>query len=110
MEEILKHQDLDVNLTQEGGKTPLHWAAEKGNGTIVRLLLDNGADINAQTDDGNSPLSLARNKGIAKILERCRAVQRGAKNSQLTSNFTSAGPLKQLKVLSIGKENPRVSK
>ena len=44
------------------GLTPLHYAAEAGNASIVNLLVQNGANpsvINELTEDGVTPLSLA---------------------------------------------------
>jgi len=45
------------------GITPLHCAAEKGQATIVQLLLDYGANVNAQNYDGTTPLYCACNGG-----------------------------------------------
>ncbi|KAH9962806.1 ankyrin repeat-containing domain protein [Lactifluus volemus] len=38
------------------GKTPLHYASERGHLDVVRLLLGSGADVNARMDDGSTPL------------------------------------------------------
>jgi hypothetical protein len=37
----------DVNAPQNDGKTALHWAAERGEVEMVKLLLDNGANAKA---------------------------------------------------------------
>ncbi|KAH8744645.1 ankyrin repeat-containing domain protein, partial [Hyaloscypha finlandica] len=78
VEEILTRQKLDVDPTQwdgtYSGRTPLHWAAEKGYEKIARSLLENGASVNARTAYGNSPLSLATEYGrdlvVVEILKR----------------------------------------
>lgn len=41
------------------GCTPLHWAADKGNIAMVRLLLNHGADVHAVDIDGQRPLEYA---------------------------------------------------
>ena len=41
------------------GKTPLFWAAHRGESTKVSLLIDKGADVNKLTLNGNSPLLAA---------------------------------------------------
>lgn len=48
-----------VDLLDETGSTPLHYAARKGNVIAVQLLIDNQANINAQDGSGNTPLNLA---------------------------------------------------
>ena len=34
----------------QDGRTPLYMACEKGNETVVKLLLDGGSDVNKATD------------------------------------------------------------
>jgi len=41
------------------GKLPLHVAAVKGHGDIVRELLDAGADVNAGDSDGDVAIHYA---------------------------------------------------
>jgi hypothetical protein len=41
------------------GRTPLHFAAIKGDSTLMQLLLDHKADVNANTNTGQTPLHLA---------------------------------------------------
>lgn len=51
--------------------TPLHVAVNRGNTSIVKLLLANGAQVNIQNDNGDTPLHRAmknRYIAIAKIL------------------------------------------
>ena len=44
---ILESDDRLVNLRDESGATPLHYATLNGHRQIVRLLLQRGADINS---------------------------------------------------------------
>jgi ankyrin repeat protein len=55
----------DVNVRTEMGLTPLHEAALSGDGQIVRLLLDNGANADATSNDGITPLAIAVAEGHA---------------------------------------------
>lgn len=41
------------------GCTALHWAADKGNCDMVRVLVQHGADVNAVDIDGQRPLEYA---------------------------------------------------
>jgi ankyrin repeat protein len=47
--ERLVEEGADVNICDERGVTPLHYAAYEGLLPQVRLLLQHGADANAQT-------------------------------------------------------------
>jgi len=53
---LLVDGDADVNLRDQNGYSPLHFAQTP---QIVRLLLDAGADVNARANDGNTPLHMA---------------------------------------------------
>lgn len=55
------------NVTQQGGATPLHEAAYRGNAELVRLLLRHGADPAARDSNGKSPADLAREHGHAEV-------------------------------------------
>jgi len=54
--EILTEDPRLVNMKDETGRTPLHWAARSQNLDIMVLLLDQGADVNAQDDNGIAAL------------------------------------------------------
>lgn len=55
---ILKHE-LEVNLPDEDGNTPLHIAILRGNHTLVNALLENGADYQLKNKEGLTPVQLA---------------------------------------------------
>lgn len=48
--------EINVNIKDYLGKTPLHVAASRGNEKTIMTLIRNGAHINVYDDDGNSPL------------------------------------------------------
>jgi uncharacterized protein len=61
------------NVVQQGGSTPLHESAFRGEVDLVRLLLRHGADPNARDSEGRSPGDLARENGheaVATLLAR----------------------------------------
>ncbi|MET0650587.1 MAG: ankyrin repeat domain-containing protein [Pyrinomonadaceae bacterium] len=71
-----------------GGETPLMRAAARGHETVVRVLLDAGADACARRADGFTPLILAvffGHEGVVRLL-----VERGADASARTSLGTTA--------------------
>ena len=56
--EILLKRGADVNVRDDNGLTPLHYAVRYSIGA-VEILLKYGADVNAQDDHGDTPLHCA---------------------------------------------------
>jgi ankyrin repeat protein len=59
---------LDINLENNKGETPLHGAASRGADTLVRYLLDHGAQLNGKTKRGFTPLDYALGKNVVAQL------------------------------------------
>ena len=60
VEYILEHLDLNINIKDETGRTPLHYAIESSRAAAtIQLLVSKGADISAQDYEGWSALHLA---------------------------------------------------
>ena len=51
------------DIQDEGGFTPLHWAAYYGHSSAVRILVDAKATVDAQDNDGRAPLHIAAKNG-----------------------------------------------
>lgn len=51
------------------GATPLHYSASNAHGTIVRVLLDKGANINKEERSGRTALSRAIENGSQEIVK-----------------------------------------
>jgi len=68
----------DANSVQAAsGNSPLHWALNTLNkATVVRLLLDHGADVNAQDKLGLTALHTAVNVDSAGVLVDSEAIAR----------------------------------
>lgn len=49
----------DVNRTLEGGRKPLHYAADSGHTDLVEFLISKGADVNAADKHNLTPLLTA---------------------------------------------------
>lgn len=87
--ELLAHENVDVNLTNDAGATPLYGSV--ANIDICRLLIDNGVDVNAVCPKGDTALHyVARSdynhEGISQVAELL--LSRGAKHSVNQSGFT----------------------
>jgi hypothetical protein len=65
--------DLDVNVADRSGVTPLHTAVLKGNLAMVKLLLEAGADCLCPDSLGKSPLDLANAKHSPDIAQAMHA-------------------------------------
>jgi hypothetical protein len=67
---------VDVNAQNEYGQTPLYLAAWRGNGPLVQLLLEYGADPTVAASGGMSTIqSVCEANGhfdVLKILNRCQ--------------------------------------
>ncbi|KAM7267045.1 hypothetical protein ACFE04_009211 [Oxalis oulophora] len=48
-----------VNSKDGEGRTPLHWAVDRGHLDVVQALVSNNADVNAKDDEGQTPLHYA---------------------------------------------------
>ena len=60
------------NVRQQGGFTPLHEAALRGDAPLVSLLLRHGADPSARNEADESAADLAQRKGHAEIAQSLR--------------------------------------
>ena len=56
---LLNKCKCDPNTKDIEGKTPLHIASQNGNISIVKALLNNGAELDVKSKDGYTPFSLA---------------------------------------------------
>uniref|UniRef100_A0A914PZZ9 Ankyrin repeat protein n=1 Tax=Panagrolaimus davidi TaxID=227884 RepID=A0A914PZZ9_9BILA len=71
---FLISKGANVNVRDENGKTPLHYACEN-NVNIVRLLLNSGACYEAEDNEKRTPLELCKeNSKIMRILNERKAM------------------------------------
>jgi ankyrin repeat protein len=78
----------DVNTTQADGMTALHWAAQKGDVELAKVLLYASANLKATTRIGGyTPLLIASRNGDAAMIETL--VGAGADANATTVNGTT---------------------
>jgi hypothetical protein len=66
---LLLHNGADVNVRNNYGSTPLHYAAFQGHVEILHLLVENGADLEAQDVDGERALHWAARYGDLPFIQ-----------------------------------------
>jgi len=63
--------EVDVNATDDDGRTPLHYAAELNDAQLTSFLISIGANVNARDHSMQSPLGIAIgyvDTAVAKLL------------------------------------------
>ncbi len=81
----LIRQGADVNQASGDGMTALHWAAQRGDVEMARLVTDAGANVRAGTRIGNyTPLHLASRAGSAPVVEAL--LEAGSEVNAATTN------------------------
>src|SRR5690349_22975792 len=79
----------DVNTAQADGMTALHWAAQKGDVDLAKLLLYASANVRATTRIGGyTPLLIASRNGDAAMIQAL--LEGGADPNNATTNGTTA--------------------
>jgi predicted acylesterase/phospholipase RssA len=84
LEELIKHDELDIDEKDENGQTFLSQSAKYGDAGLVKILLKSGkADVNAKDYSGRTPLAVAARNGhleVVKLLLEAPGVDTAAKD------------------------------
>ncbi|PPD73832.1 hypothetical protein GOBAR_DD29240 [Gossypium barbadense] len=67
---------VSVHLQDSEGRTPMHWAIDRGHLKFAEALLSRNADVNAKDNEGQTPLHYAvmcEREDIAKFLVKQNA-------------------------------------
>ena len=84
---LVEERGAQVDLTYRFGVTPLLMASKRGHASMVRYLLEQGADCNAKTDYGKTAISISNSsecKEIVKLFKRRETSRRQAARYFLT--------------------------
>lgn len=90
----------DVNTKNNGGMTPLHYAALQGHLEVIKYLVSQGADINALNSDGKTPYQLAYQndrKDIAAYLKNEAFHKEKQKEEQIVKDLVARKDFEGLK-------------
>jgi ankyrin len=83
----------DVNDATATGWTALHAAAFVGANSLIKFLVENGANVNVQTGCGRTPLSLAEGLSVVGLLDR--TIPRESTVEILKSLGAGKGPISE---------------
>jgi ankyrin repeat protein len=76
---FLVEHNLEIDPKENtNGRTPFSFAAEKGHGGVMDVLLNHGADIDSKSNDGRTPLSFAAECGVISYPSPKFLVENGA--------------------------------
>jgi hypothetical protein len=84
---LIEYDPAGIHARDEKEQTPLHWASIGHNfedGSVLRLLLEHGADINARSDRGRTPLHVATTNRSLGVL--CLLLEHGGADVEAKSN------------------------
>lgn len=70
----LLESGANVNLQDDGGVSPLHVAALKGNMRFVEILAKRGADVNIEDANGYTPTGYALSEGHKDVAAKLKAL------------------------------------
>lgn len=83
---LLIERGVSINTANAmNGWTPLHWAAKRGHASIVKYLVQQGADTKVLTNKGETAAKLTNNTAIKQML--------GEGNDMETSTVTENLPI-----------------
>ncbi len=82
---LLVDNGAELNAKQRGGTTPLHHAVARGSTTLVKCLIELGADPFLKDDFQRSPADLSREIGAEMNGEEIRTALKGAFSLPLES-------------------------
>ena len=87
---LTSHKDINVNMNNQAGATPLHLAAEEDHIDVCRHLLDNGANATLTDCQGRMASDLCTDRPLYQLLvAKCDEQRSGDENDEFEFESTS---------------------
>jgi ankyrin repeat protein len=89
---LFAREDANLDISDNSGKTPLHWAVDNAYDHLVKFLIDSGAKVNLADNEGQTPLDIALGQHAFDTM--MLLLENGAKcQSHVPQNITEAAML-----------------
>jgi ankyrin repeat protein len=86
--------DADFTARLNGGLVPLHWACHAGKASLLKHMIEHGANVHDLTDSGQSMLELAITSGhfqtVMLLIDRLKTTGAPAPAEALKKRLTEA--------------------
>ncbi|XP_012268532.1 acyl-CoA-binding domain-containing protein 6 [Athalia rosae] len=69
VKDFISKDPKSINISDDCGMLPIHWASDRGNMPTIKCLAENGADLNARDSDGQTALHYAASCGHAEVVK-----------------------------------------
>lgn len=105
--ERIRRIEINVNIQDGGGNTPLIWAIRNGNHEIEKMLLDNGGvDLKLKDNYGNTEQDWIEMRGYVNILNsQMKGLDRNNLNEILNKNISILEKILQDILVRVGRGN-----
>ncbi|KAJ3095766.1 hypothetical protein HDU97_006552 [Phlyctochytrium planicorne] len=70
---LLEQPNIDLDVEDRSGNTPLHLAVDMGNGEVALILIQAGADVTTVNKEEQTPLDMGQDKNVRDYLKRAVA-------------------------------------
>ena len=101
LQDLLEHDDIEVNAETNDGSTPLHLAVSSNNLQAMQMLLEHDdIAVNAETNDGSTPLHLAVGSNnvpaVQMLLDHGAKIYKRTNDSSTSLHFAAGNNNAQL--------------
>lgn len=66
---LLSREDINIDIQDQEGNTPLHLACEDGNDSVAIYLVNKGASVEIQNRQEKTPLEMIKDSQLRRKLK-----------------------------------------
>ncbi|XP_046369998.1 ankyrin repeat domain-containing protein 40-like [Haliotis rufescens] len=102
IQNLIESQRIDINNANSmNGWTALHWGAKRNHVSVVKYLMDHGADHTIRTNEGQIAENLTNNQDIRLLLGASGDVPQSQSNLPITPSYLQNPPFPHSKSRSV---------